>query len=1119
MKRNYKFFEILLLFILSLTPFLWLKGGEIILGHDSGFRLNPFQHLFNLFYSWNPIFNFGLDWSVLKGFLVTQLPETILTLLTGSLAGGERFSFVCWFFVIGISMYTLVNSFFPQKEYWIFRLFSAVFYMYNFFLLQGWFIAERAKFSLYAVLPLGFLVIYRTLTKSYSSLKGLIFFCFLGFFLNGGGNPTLYGTLLIVYSFEFLYLTFINFLENGLKEIFYSIKTGIIFIIGFLFINAYWVFPQLYLLFNRYSSGLSAVGGIEGIINWEAVVNEHASFINLFRLQGIPDWYNNLAHTYANVFLNNPFLIFFSFFPALIIILGFLYHKRFPTKDRNDRLLYLFFGLYLIGLMFSAGSHPPLGFIYLFLVKNIPGFVLFRSAFYKFGTILWFTSVFLTGYFINLLIVNFIKNKIRANLAGLLFIIFVLLYHYPYFSGSFFDWNKPFTTKLHLPEYVREVSDYLNTSAPGNSRILLLPQLDPSFHADSYDWGFFSLDLLPRLSINRSIIANDNNSPAIISAIYSAIDRNNQLEFSRLSGLAGINKILWRGDVLYSDRTTTSKNLSLAEENLSNFNGVSLDKQFGKWKIYNIDSPYYLPLFYIPDWVIYSNSGESLIGNIFDRDINLNKPVVLFSDSLSNKNKKVKSLTRENIIEAVCIMCELNELEKKTQSIDVPYVRLLPDSPFYFLVSLKEQRQINSYKNNPIKMIDFDLGLANKRLAEIKQMTDRYANDKSKNLISDTFIKYKSLINDAMERSAKRPEDSQNAALIKILYYLQGQYRFLSLVEDKQGIAEEELDDLSIFIQDLTNNLSGNRVWMTSSAGDQFRYIFSLDNEGAYDIHINETKGTSPIKTAVDNKELAGLENNHFSAGTHKLNLIYDAPANLLDLGEATQSGTLDLTMGKTVKLAVKDFTDKDTYSVSFDYKIVEGKTGLLIIEGKDDYDDVKRILLEQNSIWNSFSYNLKPKRDSTHIYLQFYSKGFNPYGAKLEVRGLKVNKNFTPEVFLSSNLSPAVQEVPQISFQEVDQTKYIVHVQNASGPYILNFGQSYDQGWRASILAKRLTENNHFKTNGYANGWLVDKTGNYDIIIEYWPQRLVYMGFGISLAAIFGFLSILIFKLRRGLK
>jgi len=42
-----------------------------------------------------------------------------------------------------------------------------------------------------------------------------------------------------------------------------------------------------------------------------------------------------------------------------------------------------------------------------------------------------------------------------------------------------------------------------------------------------------------------------------------------------------------------------------------------------------------------------------------------------------------------------------------------------------------------------------------------------------------------------------------------------------------------------------------------------------------------------------------------------------------------------------------------------------------------------------------------------------------------------------------------------------------------------------------------------HFEVNYYANGWLITETGEYDIVIEYTPQRLFRLGAAFSLAVL----------------
>src|SRR5438045_4927286 len=64
--------EIFFIFLLSLPPVLWLKGQEVFIGHDSGARLTGLWQLVEIFYSWNPLVNLGMDYSIYKGFLLAK---------------------------------------------------------------------------------------------------------------------------------------------------------------------------------------------------------------------------------------------------------------------------------------------------------------------------------------------------------------------------------------------------------------------------------------------------------------------------------------------------------------------------------------------------------------------------------------------------------------------------------------------------------------------------------------------------------------------------------------------------------------------------------------------------------------------------------------------------------------------------------------------------------------------------------------------------------------------------------------------------------------------------------------------------------------------------------------
>jgi len=130
----------------------------------------------------------------------------------------------------------------------------------------------------------------------------------------------------------------------------------------------------------------------------------------------------------------------------------------------------------------------------------------------------------------------------------------------------------------------------------------------------------------------------------------------------------------------------------------------------------------------------------------------------------------------------------------------------------------------------------------------------------------------------------------------------------------------------------------------------------------------------------------------------------------------------------------------------------------------------------------------------------------------------------------------------PKISFTRINPSKYKVRVEGADDPYLLVLSESFHSGWKVYLNPepdlklwpniksyfkgdiientdpfnlvdsffnetwnkKALPESLHFVGNGYANSWVikpenVDGQTNYELIIEYWPQRLFYGGLLVS--------------------
>ncbi len=107
----------------------------------------------------------------------------------------------------------------------------------------------------------------------------------------------------------------------------------------------------------------------------------------------------------------------------------------------------------------------------------------------------------------------------------------------------------------------------------------------------------------------------------------------------------------------------------------------------------------------------------------------------------------------------------------------------------------------------------------------------------------------------------------------------------------------------------------------------------------------------------------------------------------------------------------------------------------------------------------------------------------------------IDVNKG---EVLMDDKTIPSLESNIQvnISYEKVNPARYIVHV-NTTAPFILVFSELFNSAWQASY---QNTVYQHFRANFYANGWLIDKTGNFDILVEYLPQRLLEISQTISI-------------------
>jgi hypothetical protein len=142
---------------------------------------------------------------------------------------------------------------------------------------------------------------------------------------------------------------------------------------------------------------------------------------------------------------------------------------------------------------------------------------------------------------------------------------------------------------------------------------------------------------------------------------------------------------------------------------------------------------------------------------------------------------------------------------------------------------------------------------------------------------------------------------------------------------------------------------------------------------------------------------------------------------------------------------------------------------------------------------------------------------------------------NGPPAFFIEQSFDGKIMHAPQITYTRINPTHYIVHVSGTNGPFILELNQQYDSRWKAylmnftsgkgsltsidatflkTLLSNPLSDTNHIEINGYANGWYIANSGDFDIVLTYWPQRIFYAGVIISGIAILTILIVVSYSI-----
>lgn len=1112
-KNKAVFIDILVIVLFSLIPFLWFAHGQIIAGHDAGFPFSPWQHFSDRLFLWTQRFGLGDDQATAVGGFFIHGFEGLVSKIGFSLTQVQQITFSAYFFGFGISMYLLAREVFKDKRY--IPLLAAVMYMLNHFLLQGWFIAERTKFSLYIALPLIVMLVFKLYHGKLKPLTAAIFASFIIFFLNGGGFFPLYGAFLI--TLPFIMLLLIGLSDKKLRTLAMFFQFSVFWVVGSFLLNAYWILPTYQYASTSFGAELSLAGGKEGVLGWVQSISENASYYNIFRLQGIQEWYVNPLHPYAQTFLGNPFFFVFSHFLPLLIFGSLL-----VSQNKERKLIAMWAGLVLVSILFMAGSHPPFGFFYVWMIQHIPGFIVFRTPYYKFAPALWLSASLLIAYTLNYLLQKVPKVSIQAILVVMLLAGWSV-YNFPFFTGVFTDYEVgQKTTKVTVPDYVLDYGKWANSPEFTYNRLLVLPGQNVQTHYEAYTWGYWSLAQLQSLLTNSSYISNvsfkGETEESLIKNIYALIAKRDPSWIDQAQYLF-VDGVLLRKDFDYKLAGSETESPFLLEDFLNQDSRFAKVKEFGPWVVYELKGKH-ADRFALKDYYyeVQAQNPQQFFEPSTLPGVTFNQNTIFIENDIANFTDHKKG----EIYVPRCLHCLLDE----KRLFDLSQSQVVTAGSIFYNVKINKDKLSLAQVSDTKEKLKLSAVISFKRLNELRS---QFLN---KDPVAERIVGWNSLYDAFTEQ-----EKILNEYMGGITNYTLADNEYLSILQEN---LTKQLEELQLGLEQLNQ---ANEADVFIKTQNKIHALMAKINErlqySSENVHKKYLVEVDQADTYSMFAKIDTVNSFHFAGADQNVKVINN------DVEIPTENIVLD-TKSEWVKLAGVPLKQGQNYLelVDNEFKIMLGDQGKLSVKLTPAQACTNIPLGTLEKGWYTFNVETSTIKDMKDLYVFVDLKTDNrpllPYwGRKILVDGQKTEYlHFNEETHKPGEYEMKFCRLNTIPFETIDLNLNNLYVERISSPHIallklnlaplaaesqlkltttknnqvnydlavegtgaalLMFDQRYDNNWIATP-EQFLTQ--HSRLHGYANGWVIQKQSPELVKakIEYRIQDTYRKGWIISL-------------------
>lgn len=1154
--RNEFFKErLFLILFISLLIIIWFRKGLIVGSGESGLPFYNSSKLLELTSnSWTDV---PLGTSAAIGSASYPFYLAITFLQSIGIPAFVLQAFMYWIlFVVGtLSVHKIASTISDHST--LTRLSSSLFYIFNPVVHIS--VLHRLQYPLiffYGFMPLAFLIYLIGLQSRkfiYLIVLGLCSVIFSFAFIGIESVEMLFAVL--------GFLSLICFLATSQKEKdWFPLFYFIIFVIIFISINAWWLTPLLLSVTDIGKSGIvkyyDAAANVE---TFKGISDSIGSVLSIFRLFKPVD-YPKDESLWAWVYGTAPFIIL-SFFSIIAFIIGLF--------KRHKELLYKFLILAsFITMFWTKGSLPPFGGISLFLFQRFSVLQIFRNPLEKSGLLLPLVMAIPVGFGISMITGALAKkfNLPKAVVAFVILTLFFPVYMFPITTGLAFTGGPPPANNMNIGQYVK-VPDYYKDAREwldkqqGLFRVLTLP-IDGEGMTYKWDYGFSGVELSNNL-FNQSMISI-KTSQAFLPDIISNIKKTLKVYPEKLDVLArilNVKYIMLRDDIDYLAREIEAPltDLNLIQENLNNQFFPVVD--FGKLKFFEFKPTEFQPRISagVSPIYLFDPKGRSIdlmpFSNPSDHDLfitNLELPTKTSYEQFAKKIV-INGLKVENI-----------DINVNDPVESLPYVSVYRGTPFYALVRLKEE--IQSQFQSPKNQLAFKVNILGKRLVEI----DHSAQDPQ---AIDEYFQLLQPIGQELQKS-----DSVDRAIVENLLYqrqaLEGVEQKTNY-KDKINEIKSFLDNLfvNIGVRSVypTQKTQISRFFVPKDSEyevlvsqENWYHYFQDQGIGEFDLD-GKTMKPDLSRQKID-KGIFSLGIYMLSRGVHEVSIASPKAVNLIAEKLPEELALSSQNKQPLVKTIPITNLDNDyTYVIYFEYLEEKGNVPVVAIYTDVDSTDKNGEIIPRFGIgltrsnydfgWKSYSgkFIVPPNAQKYEIAIKILPFGDckavveRPYRRYCEdnrfnqrflqdsssrIRNLRLEKIFTNQVMLREVEPTIVQgSSPEISFDKISPARYKVKVTNSKNPFFLVLSTTFDPRWNAyvtthhpqnimellsgGIQGDMVSSDNHFVANGYANGWYIEKLGNFEMFLEYSPENAFVIGREFSAAVIIILLLIVLIYIR----